>query len=125
ADALRCPAGGWKAVLESPGGDLPFGLRIEEASGGRILALVVNGEEALPFDSVRMEGDRIVLRFDHYDSEIDATLSAGGSEMRGVWVKQAGKDRPTMRFPAVEGAGPRLGGTPRPGATPREGAGGR
>src|SRR5437867_7578155 len=59
--ATPSPAGEWRAALESPGGELPFGLRIEERSPGEILAVVVNGEEVVPFETARMERDRILL----------------------------------------------------------------
>jgi len=44
ADALR---GEWRSVLESPGGELPFGLRIG-FEGGRLTAVILNHEEEVP-----------------------------------------------------------------------------
>jgi len=105
-------AGTWRAVLESPGGELPFGLRIEEvAEAGktvRLTAVALNGDEVLPFETARADGDRVLLRFDHYDSEIAARLSPDGGTMIGTWVKQAGRDRPSMPFHATRGAAPRF-----------------
>lgn len=102
------PAGQWRAVLESPGGELPFGLRIEERDAGKLIAVAVNGDEVLPFETARIDGDRIALRFDHYDSEISATISGDGARMSGTWVKQAGADRPSMKFEATRGPAPRF-----------------
>jgi thiol-disulfide isomerase/thioredoxin len=102
------PAGEWRAVLESPGGELPFRLRIEEREAGSLIAVAVNGDEVVPIETARATGDRVVLRFDHYDSEIAATLSGDGREMRGTWVRQAGRERPAMNFRAVRGPAPRF-----------------
>ncbi len=82
-------------MLESPGGELPFGLRIEAGEDGRLQGFAINGPEEVPFTSVELEGETVELTYDHYDSKISATLSSKGTEMRGLWVRQArgGKDR--------------------------------
>jgi thiol-disulfide isomerase/thioredoxin len=94
-------AGTWQATLASPGGELPFGLIIEAGPGGALIASALNGPEKVPFSSVKIDGRSIALRFDQYDSEIDAAITADGSAMRGTWTKQAGKDRPVMTFAAT------------------------
>lgn len=65
----RSLAGDWRAVLSSPGGELPFTLRIEEEAGGALRAVVVNGAEEAPFSSVERRGREVVLRFEWYDSD--------------------------------------------------------
>ena len=82
-------AGSWRAVLASPGGDLPFTLRIS-ARGEGLAAHAVNGAEQAAADSVRVDGRRIVVRFDVYDSEIAAELQPDGRTLLGDWSK-AGK----------------------------------
>jgi thiol-disulfide isomerase/thioredoxin len=82
-------AGSWRAVLASPGGELPFTLRIA-GRGGALTAHALNGAEQAAADSVRIEGRRIVIRFDVYDSEIAAELQADGRTLLGDWSK-AGK----------------------------------
>jgi hypothetical protein len=54
-------AGTWRAVLASPGGELPFTLRIE-AAGASPPAFAINAEEEVPFSSLVRHGAQIVLR---------------------------------------------------------------
>ncbi|MEE8526033.1 MAG: TlpA disulfide reductase family protein [Thermoanaerobaculia bacterium] len=83
-DHVAAPlAGNWRAVLTSPGGELPFTLSIIE-DGGTLSAVARNGDEEVPFSSVERSGDRVTLHFDWYDSEITADLT-GGSRMEGRW----------------------------------------
>jgi len=79
--------GSWRAVLLSPGGDLPFAMEIT-LDGGAFSGVVVNGTEESPFSSVRVEGDAITLEFDWYDSRIDARIEEDGS-LSGRWQKTA------------------------------------
>lgn len=85
----------WRAVLASPGGELPFTLRIDGAPGA-LSAVAVNGDGEARFDSVRVDGAQVVLRFDVYDSEIRAELSPDGRQLAGEWSK-AGKRRLAFR----------------------------
>jgi thiol-disulfide isomerase/thioredoxin len=104
--------GTWRAVLQSPGGDLPFRLTLGPGGPGAITATVENGPETVTFSRVTLEGDTLTLRFDGYDSEIVARVDPSGRTLRGSWSKQAGKERPSMPFTAVpvESAGaPRFG----------------
>src|SRR5262245_15491614 len=68
--------GAWRGVLESPGGDLPFGIRIDEDGATGVL---VNGTEEARIGPIRVEGERVVLSFPWFDAEIVATLSADGN----------------------------------------------
>jgi len=110
------PTGLWRAVLASPGGDLPFGLEIAKDSSGALSAFALNGPERVPFTTVRMTDRSLLLRVDQYDSEIIAALADNGTEMRGSWTRQAGKDRPSMKFTAIRAGG--AAGAPRDGASP-------
>jgi thiol-disulfide isomerase/thioredoxin len=92
-------AGKWRAVLASPGGDLPFTLRIS-ARGDGLAAHAVNGAEQAAADTVRVDGRRILIRFDVYDSEIAAELQPDGRTLLGDWSK-AGKR--VLAFSAVAG----------------------
>ncbi len=73
--------GSWRGVLASPGGELPFSLRLDH-DGPRLRAVIENGSEEAPITRVEREGDRLVFRFDHYDSEIEAKLAGGKLEGR-------------------------------------------
>ncbi len=92
-------AGLWRAVLASPGGELPFTLRVDDA-GDALTAVAVNGAEEVPFSRVERQGSKVVLHFDWYDSEITADLDAGGEAMTGVWRKTAPEGDSTLAFTA-------------------------
>jgi len=81
-------AGTWRATLASPGGDLPFTLRIEQAADG-LGAVIENGAEEVPVRNVRIEGRQILLTFDVYDSRIRAELDPDGQTLTGDWEKTA------------------------------------
>ncbi len=99
--AVTTIAGSWRAVLSSPGGELPFELVIgdDQASG-----YVVNGEEQANFGSVERRGSQVVMSYPWYDSEITAELSSDGSVMRGRWRKthEGGVDS-SLPFSATRG----------------------
>ena len=87
------PAGQWRGVLTSPGGELPFGLRIDSGPQG-LRAVVQNGPEEAPVSGVGLKGHELVLRFDGYDSRIVATIE--GDELTGRWEKRAKVGYATM-----------------------------
>lgn len=78
-------AGQWRGVLTSPGGELPFGLRIDSGPEG-LRAVVQNGPEEIPVSAVEQNGKELVLRFDGYDARIVATIE--GDELSGRWEKR-------------------------------------
>ncbi|MEM6796928.1 MAG: hypothetical protein AAF725_23340, partial [Acidobacteriota bacterium] len=69
--------GDWRAVLASPGGELPFTLRLED-SGDWLRAVAINGDEQAPFSEVALEGRSVRLEFDWYDAEITAEMTPEG-----------------------------------------------
>ncbi|MFQ5350013.1 MAG: hypothetical protein ACE5EG_06195, partial [Thermoanaerobaculia bacterium] len=93
--------GTWRAELESPGGPLPFTLRIYEEGGG-LAAVAVNGEEEAPFSHVRPTDTGVELATDWYDSEIRAELDRfSGELMTGRWRKTAPAGDSILAFKAV------------------------
>ena len=95
-------AGTWRAVLHSPGGDLPFALRIARP-GAAIPAVALNGPEEVPFTSVSLDGDHVRLRIDGYDSEIVARLESGDGRPVGTWSKAVLGGTSSLPFEAVRG----------------------
>ncbi len=70
----------YRVVLESPGGELPFLLYVGERAGGEpgdLVGYIDNGGERIEVSELRVEGRRIILSIDHYDSRIE--LSADRS----------------------------------------------
>jgi thiol-disulfide isomerase/thioredoxin len=94
----------WRAWLDSPGGELPFGLEL-----GADRAVIHNGRERIDA-ALRRDGAEVRIGFAHYDAEIVAREVAG--ELRGTWRKR--KDRTSfteMPFRATAGVQPRFPGT--------------
>lgn len=100
-------SGEWRAALTSPGGDLPFGLRLT-GTGRQLRAVAVNGSEQAPFSTVEQRGDRLTLRIDWYDSRIDAQVNPAGDRMTGVWTRTEPGGPRRMPFLAVRGPLPRF-----------------
>jgi thiol-disulfide isomerase/thioredoxin len=104
--------GPWRAVLSTPGGDLPFAIRIVR-NGALLSASIINGAEKAPASSVSTDGSAVTIRFDWYDSAIAANLSPDGKAMTGAWSRTGPSGashipfRATRglqrRFPAVDG----------------------
>lgn len=99
----RSLVGEWRAVLESPGGELPFALLIQEQANGQLYAYVTNGDERVPFSSVSFEDGQVELAFAWYDGEITAELDASGDTMSGRWRKTASAGDSVLLFHARRG----------------------
>ncbi len=97
-------SGTWRAVLQSPGGELPFSIVIEEQDTRAPRAAIINGAETLPFTVVERTGPRLLLGFEHYDSYLEGTVDDNCSSVRGEWSRRAPDDRrTTMAFTATKG----------------------
>ena len=102
-------AGPWRAVLSSPGGELPFTLRVDATPDGP-RAVILNASEEAPVSSVARDGARVVFRFEGYDSEIAATLSPDGRRLAGEWTRTgAGGAKSRLAFEAWKGDTRRFG----------------
>jgi peroxiredoxin len=105
--------GSWRGVLASPGGELPFTLRLDH-DGPRLRAVILNGEEEAPITRVARDGRKISFHFEHYDSEIEATLADGRLEGRFRRTIPSGDS--TLAFSAVKDDRDRFKPTARKGA---------
>ena len=107
ADAMA--PGPWRAWLDSPGGDMPFGLDFTEAAEGGWRVEIVNGSERISVPRVEEKDGAVLLAMEHYDSRIRAALSADGKRLDGEWEKRRGPDAwGRMPFHAAAGAAPRF-----------------
>ena len=96
--------GSWRAVLTSPGGELPFTLRIED-DGGSFHAVALHGAEEAPFSGVTQEGSQAVLAVTWYDSEVTVEVSEDGASMVGQWRRTSpGGTDTVMPFAATRGS---------------------
>jgi len=105
-DLPRDYAGSWRAVLASPGGELPFELVLGESAP---CATIVNGAERVEVPEVALVDGQLELRFPHYDSAIRARLDAAQGTLAGAWEKQTSADAPLrLEFSARRDGGPRF-----------------
>ncbi|MCO6438268.1 MAG: TlpA family protein disulfide reductase [Phycisphaerae bacterium] len=90
-------AGPWRAWLDSPGGELPFGLELKR-SGNERQAWLINPPERATVPRVSVAGGKLILHIDHYDAQITADISADGRRLDGSWRKR-GKDGSSTGLP--------------------------
>lgn len=91
--------GDWRAVLASPGGELPFTLQVRQGETG-LSAVAITGEEEIPFSSVEHSGDKVAFHFAWYDSEITAEVLEDGT-LSGRWRKTVPNGDSTLPFTAT------------------------
>lgn len=100
--------GKWRAWLDSPGGELPFGLELREV-GVDLEASLINGTERIPVANVVREGETLTLDIEQYDSRIEATFGDHDRSLEGRWEKTGvGGARNGLEFHAVAGDLPRF-----------------
>ena len=78
-------SGTWRAWLDSPGGELPFGLELTHGDDAWS-AHIVNGSERIEVGHVDLDGDRLTLRIEHYDATVEATRTSP-TRLDGRWWK--------------------------------------
>jgi len=72
--ALILTTGIWRAVLLTPGGELPFQLEITENRNVYSLT-IINGDERMLLDDVTIKGDSMIVHFPVYESELRLKIS--------------------------------------------------
>ncbi len=96
-------AGSWRAWLDSPGGELPFGLELAKETD-HWQAWIINGDERIEVPRVAFTAGELVLHIDYYDSTITARPMDNGARLAGEWVKRSrGESRTRMKFHATAG----------------------
>ena len=113
--------GSWRAVLASPGGELPFAIEIEpERDGYRGVA--INGDERVPFSDVTFDGQRVRLVHAWYDSRIEAEFDGSPDRLTGVWSKTVPAGVSSLPFTATRGGERRFQPIAEAGLEPGEAA---
>jgi peroxiredoxin len=84
--------GSYRAVLQSPGGELPFGLDLSRDATGWS-GYLVNGQERLKLDEVTVNGGHLDIKMPGYENRLAA--DAQGDQLVGEVVldKLGGKDQ--------------------------------
>lgn len=107
APSLR--TGSWHGWLDSPGGELPFGLEISGGEDGRLLAVLLNGDERQDAGTIAVDGDAATWTVEPFGSTITATITEDGTRLDGEWRKRRGPDRwRVLPLHARAGAAPRF-----------------
>jgi len=107
--------GPWRAWLQSPGGELPFGLEFRKDDSGWH-ATIINGAERIEVPQLTVGWTEVVLHIPHYDSTISAKLLDRGKRLEGEWKKRGRNERWTkMAFYAQAGDADRFAACKIPG----------
>lgn len=102
ADPLAEWTGDYRAALQVPGGELPFGLSITEENG-RLVAWVINGAERLRVDEATVTNGELLLRMPGYENRITAKLEGG--QLRGeLFMVKSRARHQQIPFTAQRGA---------------------
>ena len=110
-EPVRPRLGTWRAWLESPGGELPFGLELDKDDRGRWRAWFINGEERMVVPIVSLIDNGIILAVDYYDASIVGKVNEDGTRLEGEWKKRGrGEKWPKLPFHATSGDAPRFPG---------------
>lgn len=83
-------SGSYRAVLELPGGELPFGLELQQTPEGWT-AVLVNEPERVEVPQVSVVGDQLELVLPAYNTRIDAQRAKGGFNGQLTLVKRGGE----------------------------------
>src|ERR1700693_6636733 len=83
--ALLAP-GMYRAVLELPAGELPFGLEIEP-EGAATVGYLVNGKERVRLSEVTVTGAHLEIRMPGYENRLGARAQDGRALGGGVVCK--------------------------------------
>ncbi len=93
ARALDLRWGLYRAWLDSPGGELGFGLELsKDALGSPVRAFVINGSERIEIPRVRFNEQQLILDISHYDSRIECRSQEDGGGLHGTWKKRLGDE---------------------------------
>ena len=77
----------WRAVLQTSGGELPFGLDIKPATQpGHYTVFALNGAERLAMDEATIMGDSLHIPMALFESELIGKLD--GDRLTGIWRKR-------------------------------------
>lgn len=94
-------SGPWRAVLEVPGGELPFGMEFSR-TGERIEATLINGDDRVQITEVSLDGDQLRMRMPGFENFIEATVTDNTLSGMLTMVKKGGTEQ-KIPFRATQG----------------------
>ena len=83
-NSTKLKTGIWRATILTAGGDLPFGLEIQQEGDGYHVR-VINGDEKLKMDKSFIKDDSLHIPMEIFDAEIIAKVE--GDKLTGYWKK--------------------------------------
>lgn len=92
ADLANRLPGTWRAVLQVPGGELPFGLEFAERDG-RLEATLVNGPDRVTVTEIALKDDALRLRMPGFENVLDATLEGEALVGTLTMIKKGGTEQ--------------------------------
>ncbi len=82
--------GMWRGVIQTQGVGIPFGLEFSYNEDKKPVASLINSEEKIPIEDIRIKGDSIQLDMFIFDATIYASIK--GNTLTGAWVKNYADD---------------------------------
>jgi peroxiredoxin len=104
--AIIITTGLWRAVLSTPGGDLPFHLEINKTDSSYTLT-VINGEERILLDDVYFKDDSLIATFPVYESELRLKM-INSNELHGHFINLTRTTHASIPLKAYSGGAPRF-----------------
>jgi peroxiredoxin len=84
--------GSYRAVLQTPGGELPFGLDLVQQDS-QVVGFLVNGQERLLLSEVKIAGSHLEIRMPGYENVLTADAVGGRLQGEIFLVKLGGKNQ--------------------------------
>ncbi len=97
---LIIASGIWRAVLMTPGGELPFNFETREVNS-RSEIFIKNGNEEIEVNEISYANDSLIIQLPVYDSEFRVRVS--GDSMMGFWYNNSRKNYAPTPFKAFLG----------------------
>ncbi|SFE85707.1 Peroxiredoxin [Chitinophaga sp. CF118] len=92
--------GTWQARLHrKDGADIVFNFEVKDSAGKKIM-YVLNAEDRLLVDDVKVQADSIFIKMPFFDSEFKAAFRPNG-EIGGVWIRHLADNDVSIPFTAV------------------------
>ena len=87
-DGLR--VGPWRAVLQLPGGELPFGMSVSARDGKPVVTLV-NGDNRVEVTEITVKDNTVAMLMPGFENRIDGRIDEGVITGTLTMVKAGGK----------------------------------
>lgn len=104
--AIIISTGIWRAVLITPGGELPFQMEVQENKGSYSFT-IINGKEHMLLDEVSVKDDSLIVRFPVYESELRLKVS-GKEHLEGSFINLTRVTNNAIRMEAFHTSEPRF-----------------